>query len=60
MGPTSAPEVLGPPDHGRAGRRVIRSPFQGLPGSNTGWNPLFHAINVVAEADVRQWMNFVD
>ena len=44
MGPTSAPEVLGPPDHGRAVRRVIQSPFQGLPGSNTGWNSLFHAL----------------
>ena len=44
MGTTSAPEVLGPPDHGRAGRRLIRSPFQGLPGSNAGQNPLFHAL----------------
>ena len=44
MGPTSAPGVLGPTDHGRAGRRVIQSPFQGRTRSNTVWNPLFHAL----------------
>ena len=51
MCPTLASAVLGLPDHGRAGRRVIRSPFQGLQRSNTGWNPLLHALKCGGGSD---------
>ena len=60
MGPTSAPAVLVLPDYGRSVRRVMLSPFKGLPESNTGCNSLSHALNVVVEAAVPHWMHFVE
>ena len=60
MGPTSALVVLFLPDYGRVVRRVIWIPFQGLPDSNTCWNSLSHALNVVVEASVPHWMNFME
>ena len=40
MDPTSAQEVLGPPDHGGMFMSILRSPFQGVPVSDADRYPL--------------------
>ena len=47
MGPKSTLSLLGPSDHGGAGGRLLKCPFQGLPGSNAGRPPLTHTLQCV-------------
>ena len=52
MVPASDKAVMGPPDHGGMSRRILWSPFQGLPGIYEYRYPLAHKFQYGGGCDV--------
>ena len=52
MVPKSAQSLLGPPDHGEMVRRILRLPFQVVPGIETDIYPLAQNFQYDGRCDV--------